>query len=41
MMAFGYECKVYNEEKVAIDIENGKYLIPWKSLGSSQVMMDR
>ncbi|GAA5814124.1 hypothetical protein MFLAVUS_007614 [Mucor flavus] len=38
--AFGYESKVYNDQPTAIKVEQGKYLIPWKS-GRVGILMDR
>ncbi|KAI8061340.1 hypothetical protein BDF21DRAFT_467327 [Thamnidium elegans] len=38
--AFGYESKIYNDQRTAIRVEQGKYLIPWKSCQVG-ILMDR
>ncbi|KAI9469977.1 MAG: hypothetical protein EXX96DRAFT_588269 [Benjaminiella poitrasii] len=41
ILAFGYECKIYNDKDAAIKVQNGKFLIHWKNMEENSLLMDR
>ncbi|KAI8890316.1 hypothetical protein K501DRAFT_328670 [Backusella circina FSU 941] len=41
ILAFGYQVKLYNDQAMALRVEQGKYMIPLRSDDSNKVIMSR
>ena len=39
LLAFGYSCKLFNDEPKALHVEQGRHLIPW--MGDEVLLIDR
>ena len=39
LLVFGYACKLFRDDEKAIEIDQGKYLIPW--MGEETLKIDR
>ena len=39
LLVFGYSCKLYRDDKMALQEDNGDLLLPW--MGDKSLMVDR